>query len=35
MSTRSCIVKTLPIVYQNTFWVAAWRWLYQEAETCH
>jgi hypothetical protein len=32
MSERSCIVKTLPIVSQNIFWVAAWRWLYKEAE---
>jgi len=31
---RSGIISTLPIVYQNAFWVTAWRWLYKEAETC-
>jgi len=31
---RSCILRTLRIVYKNSFWVAAWRWLYKEAETC-
>ena len=30
----SCILTTLSIVYKNAFWVAAWRWLYKEAETC-
>jgi len=33
MWTRSRILKTLPIEYQNAFWVAAWRWLYKEVET--
>jgi len=28
------ILRTLLIVYQNAFWVAAWRWFYKEAETC-
>jgi hypothetical protein len=31
---RSYILRTFPIVNQNTFWIAAWRRLYKEVETC-
>jgi len=31
---RSCILRTYSVVYKNAFWVAAWRWLYKEADTC-